>query len=644
MPIQINHRFGVRTGIAAVLFGAALGLQRELNESSLPLFALASEVDISLASTSPSGAKTNLDPDEQLAQTLANIAALVKTPQYIAAKPNADLCFTNANGVVFQSADALALRQGIDTALPGSVLKVAGYCAGASNQSNEMQVARINKNITVQGGYLPTDWSTSKVTHQTVIDAQNNGRGVVIEQTGGTLSDLTIINGYASGNLLGGGVIASGPAKLLRVIVLNSKSDARGGGVALFTNGEIISSSISGNSAASGGGAIFMGNTIVNNSLFTNNQANTGDGGGALFTSQASLQTVLLVNNMAKSNGGGAVFSNTANITDTRFISNASAMTSQGANLVGYGGGAYFGGQTTILRGEFTNNVANGISGGGAATFDLNSSLITTFTTFTNNRAFAAGGIWVNGAAALTANRMISNAAAIGGGVLIVSNENTVNQPQPLRQIANVLFADNKGALGGAAIAASYANNVVIVNNTIGASSTLTDPAISIAGGSPRFANNIIANYQIGFATNPTINNSANALNSLFSNVSKPYSGTIMSGGSLSGTAAFVNPAGLDYHLSANSSAIDKGIPIPGLLDDFEGDIRPQGAGFDIGYDEFKGVSVTATPTRTPTSAVDTTATATPTPTPTATATLVPQSGTKFVYIPLLFNQLGVPE
>lgn len=645
MSNLIKHHFWLRASIAAALFGAALGLQHELVGASLPLFALAPDADEASAVVEPGVAEIHPNLDAQLAQLEAKVAALTDAQQKIAAGPNADLCFTNASGVIFQSADALALRQGIATASPGSVLKVAGYCAGASSQSSEMQVARLNKNITVQGGYLPTDWSTSKVSNQTIIDAQNNGRGVVIEQSGGTLSDLTIINGYASGNLLGGGVIASGPAKLLRVTVLNSKSDARGGGVALFTNGEISNSLISGNSAPSGGGAVFMGNTVVNNSSFANNQANAGDGGGALFTDRASLQLVLLINNMAKSNGGGAVFSNTANITDTQFISNASAMTSQGANLVGYGGGAYFGGQTTILRGEFTNNVAHGVSGGGAATFDLNSSLITTFTTFTNNRAFAAGGIWVNGAAALTANRVISNAAALGGGVLIVSNENTVNQPQPLRQIANVLFADNKGVLGGAAIAVSYANNMVVINNTIAASSTLTDPAISITGGSPRFANNIIANYQIGFVINPTINHGANESKNLFSNVSKPYSGTITSGGSLSGTAAFVNPAGLDYHLTVNSNAIDNGMTILGLSDDFEGDARPQGKGFDIGYDEFRQAAAAATPTHTPTPTAGATSTATPTLTPTPTATASPATPQqRFVYVPLVLNLNTTPE
>jgi parallel beta-helix repeat protein len=52
-------------------------------------------------------------------------------------------------------------------------------------------------------------------------------------------------------------------------------------------------------------------------------------------------------------------------------------------------------------------------------------------------------------------------------------------------------------------------------------------------------------------------------------------------------TALFVNAAAGDYHLKAGSPAIDRGTAdhAPGY--DFEADVRPQGSGYDIGYDEF---------------------------------------------------------
>jgi hypothetical protein len=52
----------------------------------------------------------------------------------------------------------------------------------------------------------------------------------------------------------------------------------------------------------------------------------------------------------------------------------------------------------------------------------------------------------------------------------------------------------------------------------------------------------------------------------------------------------FVDPARGNLHLaSAVPSLIDKGRAIVGLVDDFDGRSRPQGAGFDIGAEEYSG-------------------------------------------------------
>jgi len=48
-----------------------------------------------------------------------------------------------------------------------------------------------------------------------------------------------------------------------------------------------------------------------------------------------------------------------------------------------------------------------------------------------------------------------------------------------------------------------------------------------------------------------------------------------------------VNPAGDNYHIQIGA-AIDRGISV-GITRDFDGDVRPQHGGFDIGYDEFTG-------------------------------------------------------
>jgi hypothetical protein len=50
----------------------------------------------------------------------------------------------------------------------------------------------------------------------------------------------------------------------------------------------------------------------------------------------------------------------------------------------------------------------------------------------------------------------------------------------------------------------------------------------------------------------------------------------------------FVNPNGLDFHLNSGSPAIDTGLSLPQVLNDFDGVSRPQGSGYDIGAFEFQ--------------------------------------------------------
>jgi hypothetical protein len=54
-----------------------------------------------------------------------------------------------------------------------------------------------------------------------------------------------------------------------------------------------------------------------------------------------------------------------------------------------------------------------------------------------------------------------------------------------------------------------------------------------------------------------------------------------------------VNPAGLDFHLQANSPAIDAGIN-SGVASDYDGTWRPQGAAYDIGAFEYSGAISTS--------------------------------------------------
>lgn len=92
----------------------------------------------------------------------------------------ADACLVslnNSGSTDYSSADASAVQSAVNAANSGDTLKVAGTCAGVATVSGEVQTVYINKNLTLQGGYTPTNWlaSPDPVANPTVLDAQSAG-------------------------------------------------------------------------------------------------------------------------------------------------------------------------------------------------------------------------------------------------------------------------------------------------------------------------------------------------------------------------------------------------------------------------------------------------------------------------------------
>ena len=65
-------------------------------------------------------------------------------------------------------------------------------------------------------------------------------------------------------------------------------------------------------------------------------------------------------------------------------------------------------------------------------------------------------------------------------------------------------------------------------------------------------------------------------------NVSPGFAGVTVSGGLVSGTP--------DFHLLSGSPAIDAGLPLAEVTRDYDGNPRPQGAGYDLGCYEYMGL------------------------------------------------------
>ena len=106
-----------------------------------------------------------------------------------------------------------------------------------------------------------------------------------------------------------------------------------------------------------------------------------------------------------------------------------------------------------------------------------------------------------------------------------------------------------------------------------------------VEAGTVNITNTVVASYSVGLQrAGGTLNENYN----LFAGVATPYNGTVVSGGnSITGTAAFADA--VLYRLSEASTAIDNGTNV-GVMSDFEGEARPLGPGFDIGWDEYSGL------------------------------------------------------
>jgi hypothetical protein len=78
------------------------------------------------------------------------------------------------------------------------------------------------------------------------------------------------------------------------------------------------------------------------------------------------------------------------------------------------------------------------------------------------------------------------------------------------------------------------------------------------------------------------------------------------------GDPLFVSTSGPDFHLQQNSPAIDKGSSTDAPADDYEGNVRPYGSGYDIGaYEYGSGTATTTTGPVTTTTILSTTTTTT---------------------------------
>jgi hypothetical protein len=459
---------------------------------------------------------------------LAGLFLLVQgTTPTARADPGSLFVTANGNGVVCTQANPCDLATALNQSSHGDTI----YVAQGIYTSASAAVATVTKSITLFGGWdasLAMPPVRDPEVYPTTLDGENARRVV-----------------YISGNItptLDGFIVTRGNASSA------AADPGHGGGIyssganPILTN-NVITDNVAHNSPvdwAYGGGICILDTpnmAIVGDSLIANNTANTahsGDGGG-----------------LAVRGGNGIIVSNNT------FLGNIAGSTSNGE-----GGGLSLYNSPAIISGNLIQN----------------NQAVPTGTGF-------GGGFYSQfGEVTLSANIVVGNAAEFGA-VTFQQNANVT--------LVNNIIAQNPA--GGVFVRGSASNplNGDLVNNTIAQNgkegvyvgwynsgySTLT------------LTNTIIVSHSIGIYVYPDINpNVVTATHTLFFGNGSDTGGSI-----LSSTHAitdrdplFVDSAGWDYHLRANSPAIDAGVSVPWLTADIDGDLRPWPVGghYDLGADE----------------------------------------------------------
>jgi len=97
--------------------------------------------------------------------------------------------------------------------------------------------------------------------------------------------------------------------------------------------------------------------------------------------------------------------------------------------------------------------------------------------------------------------------------------------------------------------------------------------------------------YSQGTLSNVTIQKNITYGGTVLYNETSSSAGLSVSGNMDNKDPMLANPAGLDFHITASSPAIDAGVANASVSTDFDGKNRPQGGGYDIGAFEFSSTT-----------------------------------------------------
>lgn len=237
------------------------------------------------------------------------------------------------------------------------------------------------------------------------------------------------------------------------------------------------------------------------------------------------------------------------------------------------GGGVHVVGGTVVLEDNVIEACVADTRGGGL--FVASGSLLLRANTWRRNVARYGGGLYVDGGTVLLEqNTFVENQAPPSGGTIAIGGGTVTG--------ANNVVARNPLTGAGVYLTGGQlmAHHWTLVNN--GRYGVIADLGIDVDRGSIELHKSIIASHQSGLCGAGAV-----ARQTLFHDVNHPCIAGASCVNNLFGDPKFVNPQGGDYHITADSAAVDQGYSLD-VARDMDGDLRPVGAASDIGADEIE--------------------------------------------------------
>jgi uncharacterized repeat protein (TIGR01451 family) len=500
---------------------------------------------------------------------------------------------TNAGGCFGGALSALHAVTMSDSSFTDNHTTGAGFASGggAIYTVGELTIdsSHFADNTTPANGGALYAHDQLTVTSSEFVDNSAAIEGGAIWTAGtATLTGSNLTGNIASsGTSRGGGILNNG-ALTISASEVYSNSAYSGGGI-FNTTSSVLSigdgSEVRWNQAnsgfGSGGGVRNEGTLSVADSLFSDNR---GASGGAISTNGTlQLQQSELANNEARSGGAISHGAGTTTIAGATFSGNRSTAGPNQFEQPGGGAIALSLGQVSVTGSSFTGNQAAHRGGAIYNSASFAATLVVQESEITGNTAAYGGGLYVREDTTVVRSRLFDNTATDGGAMVITAQADVV--------LTNNFLAGNDASNRGDTL---YFDNIGTQAGTLTA---IHNTFVGTGSGTALATNGQLAGYQIAL-TNAIVSGYGTAIHTvgvtdtvaingvLWHDVTTKTTGPgITVNNAYEGDPSFLDPANHDYHITPGSEALDNGVTTA-VVDDIDGDERPQGAGPDLGADE----------------------------------------------------------